>query len=265
MTIVAMPLFVFFFGLFIGSFLNVVILRMNTGRSVVTGRSKCPHCNKTLAWYELLPVFSFIALRGMCSKCKARISFQYPLVELVTALVFTILYTTVMLPGNFTSLAMLSFVFNCIIAAVLIVIFAYDMRHKIIPDMAVYTFILLAIASIVFKAFVLPGFHIGDAVFGGVALALPFFLLWYFSNGRLMGFGDVKFALGMGWLLGFAVGAAALLLSFWIGGIVGLILIALSKKYRMTSEIPFAPFLILGTFIAGVWGITLTSLVGIWI
>ncbi|MDB5255142.1 MAG: prepilin peptidase [Candidatus Nomurabacteria bacterium] len=262
---ILLPVFIFLFGLIIGSFLNVVILRLNTGRSVAQGRSKCARCNNPLSWYELIPVFSFLGLRGKCKSCKDPISFQYPLVELVTAITFTIIYTNVILGYGFTTLAAIVFVFSIIVASLLIVIFAYDIRHMIIPDTTVYLFIAMALLSIAWRTFTIPDFSAGIAIFNGVLVALPFFLLWAISKGKAMGFGDVKLALGIGWLLGLVGGFSALLFSFWIGGIVALFILGLSRKYSMRSEIPFAPFLILGTFIVGVWGITIYSFFQLWL
>lgn len=258
------PLAVFAFGLLIGSFLNVVILRMNTGRTVVKGRSKCARCNQALAWHDLIPVISFLGLRGKCRQCRTPISFQYPIVELVTGIVFVVLYAQLVMPFFFDGFAWMSFAFSCVIAGLLIVITVYDLMHKIIPDSVVYPFILLAIGSIVWKAIYFPGFAVLPALFGGVVVALPFFLLWFFSKGKLMGFGDVKLALGMGWLLGLSGGLAALLLSFWFGGAIGLILLAISRKHSLRSEVPFAPFMIAAVFVVGVWGLTSSTLYPVW-
>lgn len=259
-----LPVIVFALGLLIGSFLNVVILRINTGRSVVHGRSKCARCSRPLAWYELFPVFSFLLLKGKCRTCESHISFQYPLVELVTAIVFVVIYSKILVAGAFTSLAAIAFVFALVVAALLIVIMVYDIRHKIIPDMVVYPFILLAFLSVIWRAVMVPGFSLMTGLVGGVMVALPFFLLWYFSKGRLMGYGDVKLVLGIGWLTGFSVGISALVLAFWIGGIVGLLLIGLTKRYGMKSELAFGPFLIIGFFIATLWSVTLQSLFPLW-
>lgn len=261
---ILLPIFIGILGLIIGSFLNVVILRMNTGRSVAKGRSKCARCNVTLSWYELVPVFSFLGLRGKCKTCNAPISFQYPLVELITAITFTILYTTIIFSYGLTLVSFITFVFSAAVASLLIIIFVYDIRHTIIPDQAVYMVIILGLLSIFWHLLTVPGFAAATAVFDGVLVALPFFLLWALSKGRLMGFGDVKLALGIGWLLGLVGGFSAILFSFWIGGLVGLFLLALSRKYSMRSEVPFAPFLIMGTFIVGVWGITIVSLFQLW-
>jgi leader peptidase (prepilin peptidase)/N-methyltransferase len=261
---ILLPIFIFILGLIIGSFLNVVILRMNTGRSIATGRSACARCNNTLSWYELIPVFSFLGLRGKCSNCKQHISFQYPLVELVTGIIFTLLYTNTITAYGLTLTALAIFVFSATVASTLIVIFVYDIRHSIIPDIAVYTFIILSLVSIVWSIFTVPGFQAGMAVVDGVVVALPFFLLWAFSKGTMMGFGDVKLALGIGWLLGLVGGFSALLFSFWIGAIAGLFLLGLSRKYSMRSQIPFAPFLIIATFIVSVWGLTVFSFFQLW-
>lgn len=261
---ILIPIFIFILGLIIGSFLNVVILRMNTGRSVAKGRSACARCNVQLQWYELIPVFSFLGLRGKCRSCKKQISFQYPLIELITAIIFTTLYTAIILSYGFTGTAAIVFLFSATIAAILIVIFVYDIRHTIIPDHAVYFFIILALVSIVWKVFTVPGFQAGPAIVYGVVVALPFFLLWALSKGQLMGFGDVKLALGMGWLLGLTGGLSALLFAFWIGGLVGLFLLAISRKYSLRSQIPFAPFLIIATYIVAVYGVTIFSFFQLW-
>ncbi|MFZ4500454.1 MAG: prepilin peptidase [Minisyncoccia bacterium] len=262
---ILLPILVFLLGLIIGSFLNVVILRLNTGRSIASGRSACASCARKLSWYELVPVLSFLGLRGKCRTCRAPISFQYAVVELTTALTFVILYITTVVNGGFALYSYVSFVFLCIIASILIVVTIYDIKHKIIPDTLVYLFIGLSFLSVIYKAFTVPGFLVGEAIVAGPILALPFFLLWYFSGGRWMGFGDVKLMLGIGWLLGLSAGAMALLFSFWIGGIFGMFLLALAKQYSMKSQVPFAPFLIMGTFIAGVWSITLNSFFQIWL
>ena len=261
---VLIPILVFIFGLIIGSFLNVVILRMNTGRSIVTGRSACARCNTPLSWYELIPVFSYLGLRGKCANCKSHISFQYPIVELITGIIFTILYSTIILPQGFTLLSVLVWIFAAKVASILIIIFVYDIKHTIIPDIMVYLFIIYSLISIVWRMLTVPGFQPGLALFSGVLVALPFFLIWLISKGRGMGFGDVKLALGIGWMLGLLGGFSAVIFAFWIGAVVGLFLLAGTRRYHMRSQVPFAPFLILATFIVGVYGVTIFSLFNIW-
>lgn len=258
-----LPILVFGLGLIIGSFLNVVIFRLNTGRSVAVGRSKCSVCSRTLSWYELIPVFSFLGLRGRCKTCKGQISFQYPVVELSTALVFLLIYARVFLTNGFSFISIISFLGGSIAASMLVVIFVYDLRHKIIPDKIVYPFIFLSFLSILFKALTIEGFLLLPAIIAGPLLALPFFLIWYFSKGKSMGFGDVKLALGMGWFVGILGSIAVFFLAFWIGAGLGLLLLAFEKA-KMKSQIPFAPFLIIAFFIVTIWGVTLQGVFPLW-
>jgi len=239
----------FIFGLFWGSFLNVIAVRYNTGDSFLKGRSFCFCCGKTLCWYELIPVLSFLFQKGKCRECKSKISAQYMLVELLTGTIFLLIFLK--------SLPLFTTLLFAAIWSTLIVITIYDARHKIIPDGVVYTFIGLSLVSLLltWTFDVQVGINIWDLL-AGPLLALPFAGLWYFSKGTWMGFGDAKLALGMGWFLGLSGGAAAIMLGFWSGAIVGLALMGISslvKKSRgftMKSEIPFGPFLILGTAIA---------------
>lgn len=257
---IVLPIFIFFLGLLIGSFLNVVILRMNTGRSVATGRSMCARCSRTLHWHELIPVLSFLALGGKCRTCKTPISFQYPVVELVTAVLFIILYIKLPLAAGFTAYSWLSFLFAAVVGSLLIVAAVYDARHKILPDAVMYPFLLLTLLAIAVKATLFSGFSWEKAIVDGVWVGLPFFLLWWLSRGRAMGFGDVKLALGIGWLLGMALGFGAVILSFWIGAIFGLFLIAVAHTHTMKSQVPFGPFLIIGALIAGLWSVSITTI-----
>src|SRR3989344_2096349 len=218
-------LFTVILGLIVGSFLNVLILRLGTGRSIASGRSQCLSCNHKLAWHDLVPVFSFALSKGRCRYCGSRISFQYPIVELFTAILFGLLT------------AQQFAITYYLIASILIAILVYDLRHKIIPDQLVYIFIILS---------GLAGRH---WLYGLYAFAF-FALLWFVSRGKWMGFGDAKLALGMGFLLGISV-VSALFVAFWAGAIVGICLLLLSsKKVTLKSEIPFAPFLIFGTFMS---------------
>jgi len=250
------PLFLFLIGLLVGSFLNVVIIRLNTGRTFVRGRSSCDVCARTIAWYDLLPVVSFLGLGGKCRHCKGQISFQHPIVELVTAIAFLQLYALIVLPTPFVFGVWVTYIGALVALSFLIVIFVYDLRHKIIPDTVVYPLIILSVLAVLWRNLPAPAL-IGQELFIGVAVALPFFCLWYFSKGRLMGFGDVKLALAFAWLVGPSQATAALIMSFWIGGVLGLFLLALTKKYKMRSEVPFAPFMILGLAIAVCFHITL--------
>ena len=251
----AILLFTFALGAVIGSFLNVVILRYNTGMSL-NGRSRCFFCGKVIRWYENLPVVSFFCLRGKCGGCQAGLSLQYPLVELGTAAVFTaVTWKTLLIPGV-GLYTILNTCFWLLIMSFLIVIAVYDIRHTIIPNVLVYLFAFLSLAVLVIKGVmsgVGPEFYIDLAA--GPLLFLPFWLLWFISGGRWMGLGDGKLALGIGWLLGLAHGFSALILGFWIGAAYALIRIGI-ERYRtgasglhMKSEVPLGPFLIAGVLV----------------
>ncbi|MBI2120100.1 MAG: prepilin peptidase [Parcubacteria group bacterium] len=252
---------VFFFGAIIGSFLNVVIFRYHSGATFL-GRSMCFSCGKTLRFHDLVPVFSFLALRGKCRFCLSKISCAYAIVEAATGGLFALLlwktggfdaFVNAVTNGGaayFVNLALLA-----VLVSLLAVIAGYDIKHKIIPDAFAYAFAGLAL----FRLAVLPEvFTFAPTVWdfaAGAILALPFAALWYVSGGRWMGLGDAKLALGIGWFLGLRDGITAVILAFWIGAVFGLALIGLSKLSRhaffrrhatMKSEIPFAPFLIAG-------------------
>jgi len=238
-------IFVFIFGLIIGSFLNCVIYRLQNKKSFVRGRSFCPHCKHTLLWYDLIPVLSYLALAGRCRYCKKPISLQYPLVELATGILFVSM-------ANFDHVIQTFYFF--IIISFLVIIFVYDLRTYIIPDKVVLPVIGLAIAYDIFSVL------IGDftwAVFWGRILAgfwpaLFFFLLFFISQGKWMGFGDVKLVFLMGLILGPVKVVIALYLAFFLGGIIGLGLVISGRK-KIKSEIPFGPFLIIGTYSAMVF------------
>ena len=250
MTLLAIVFFVL--GLIIGSFLNVIIFRYNSGRSL-GGRSGCLACQKKLPWYELIPIFSFLFLKGRCSGCKTRISIQYPIIELATGLVFLCLFLKfenlfIINVFNFS----ITYLFYAFVFSLLLVIAVYDLKHKIIPDKLVL--ILGIISFLGMFLFSQSGFslHILSLwqFLAGIFIALPFALLWLLSKGAWMGLGDAKLAIGLGWLLGLAQGLSGVVLAFWTGAIIGVILLAFSKKHSMKSEIPFAPFLLFGIFIA---------------
>jgi leader peptidase (prepilin peptidase)/N-methyltransferase len=243
---------VFIFGTLIGSFLNVVIARYNTGMTL-GGRSKCFSCNKTLRWFELVPIISFVAQSAVCRRCKSKISWQYPLIEAGVGVLFLLIvwyFPPTSLEASFNT------VFYLLITSLLVVITVYDAKHKIIPDPLVYTFAVLALAKLFVSpalAFILPSF---EAWIAGPLLALPFFLLWLVSKGTWMGLGDAKLMLGIGWVLGIGAGISAAILAFWIGAIISLFwMFVVLRKYKSRYEIPFGPYLVLGMYIVLFWHI----------
>jgi prepilin signal peptidase PulO-like enzyme (type II secretory pathway) len=241
----------FIFGAFIGSFLNVVAGRWGRGPSIVSGRSSCPHCGRTLKWYELVPILSFVALRGKCGSCGARISLQYPLVEIWTGLLFASIYYSLsniypefrlILPASYYLLPILHYLILISIFSIYTIILIYDLHHKIIPDLLVYLSIALALLYRIVIYHLLP---VESSTLDW--LAGP--IIFLFSRGRAMGFGDAKLGLSLGLLLGASNGFSAIVLAFWVGAGISLFLV-FKKGFRMKSEVPFAPFMILGALLS---------------
>ena len=253
------------FGLIVGGFLNVLVARW--GSRPLSGRSQCPSCGRTIAWYDNIPILSWIVLGARCRHCRVRISSQYPLVEAGTGILFGLVGASP-LPLSLRLIGLL-------IAALLFAIAVYDLRHTIIPDAWVYAFISLSLLYTLVVS--LPAFSAGEGdvlviLLSGPVAALPLFALWGVSRGAWMGFGDVKLALGMGFLLGPLFGIVAVFLAFVLGAIVSVPLLFFSselwkrmaapyhflhsvfgvksgKGYTMKSEVPFGPFLICSCFI----------------
>jgi leader peptidase (prepilin peptidase) / N-methyltransferase len=265
-------LLVFILGVTFGSFLNVVIYRARSGASL-SGRSKCLSCAKPLKARHLFPLFSYLLQWGRCAYCGVRISLQYPLVEAVLG----VLYVAIFLAhgGDVFVMSVQDFLLlflDLALWTVLLAIAVYDIRHKIIPDPFALFFAILAGVSLVcryawgrFPETYFPFSHSGivpDTLnfLAAPILFIPFACLWAISRGRAMGLGDAKLAWGMGWMLGFAGGVSAVVLAFWIALLPSLTLLALPKhRFTMKSEIPFAPFLILGTLAVYLFGINILN------
>ncbi|MDB5225217.1 MAG: Prepilin peptidase [Candidatus Adlerbacteria bacterium] len=242
-----MPLLVYIFvaglGLILGSFLNALLFRFNTGRSVLKGRSACMRCGHELSSLDLVPLLSYLFLRGKCRYCRARISWQYPAVEAMAAVLAVFAYLQNPEP--------LWFLYWFGVWLVLLFIVVYDLRHQIIPWSATLVLMALALGG------ALLGFFSQSAIVGesmgywgllvGPILAGPLLLISLVSRGRWMGWGDGILELSLGWLLGLTAGFTALLIAFWSGALIGIALLLVFKnRYTMSSEVPFAPFLILG-------------------
>ncbi len=242
----------FTFGLIIGSFLNVVIARYNTERGF-GGRSACMSCRTTLHWFDLVPLGSYLILGGRCRTCSVRISMQYPMVELVTGLIFALLFLKFQNIFLLNTLHFaLTYAFYGTLFALLIVIATYDLKHKIIPDAFSFAFGALSFLGIFIFGEGGLGLHVPhwSEFLSGIFIALPFALLWLLSRGAWMGLGDGKLALGLGWMLGLSRALSGIVLAFWTGALVGIFLMVLSRNYKMRTEIPFAPFLVFGAIVA---------------
>jgi len=235
---------VFIFGLIIGSFLNSLIYRLEINESFLWSRSYCPHCKTILSWKDLIPILSFFILKGKCRYCRERISLQYPLVELATGILF--LFPFFLKLSSFIDLIFYWFIF-----CVLIVIFVYDLKHYLIPEKLVYLAILFTLFYHLFKSWTINNLDllfILNLIFA-IFPSLFFLTIILISRETWMGWGDFQLSILMGLILGWPNILVALFFAFFIGFFVSLILILLKKK-TMKSQIPFAPFLVVGTFLA---------------
>jgi leader peptidase (prepilin peptidase)/N-methyltransferase len=210
-------------GLITGSFLNVVIFRLNTGKSFLFGRSFCLNCKKELKSRDLIPILSFLYLKGRCRYCKIKLSWQYPIVELATALSFAAAYSY--------KLSATSYIFICIF----IVIAVYDFKHYLILDKVVLPASLLALFFQIWQGnFLWP-------LLGALIVAGFFAVQYLASKGKWIGFGDVK----LGILLGLIFAQNSLwflLLAYFVGALIGIFLILFAGK-QLKSRIPFGTIL----------------------
>ena len=241
-------LVVFIFGTIIGSFLNVVILRLHTGRSL-NGRSHCMTCGEQLGARELIPVMSYLMLMGKCKKCGARFSVRYALVEVLTGSAFILAYSASGDPVSF--LAQLSTL------CLLVVVLVYDLDHLIIPDEVV---VLLCIPAFVLMVWTGSGFIFSPFnLLAPVAASGFFYILWKVSGGRWIGLGDAKLAAPLALMVGLSNTFSFVVCAFWVGALISISVLAFQKMRQMRgqhslhilrmpltmkSEIPFAPFLI---------------------
>lgn len=236
---------VFLFGLFIGSFLGVLVDRIPKNKPVIKGRSKCDYCKKTLEWYQLIPLLSFIIQRGKCRNCGKKISLFYPIIELSTGLLFSFTYFA-LFPNLFVfnpqSLIILGF--YLFIISVFLVVFFTDLKYGIIPDRIIFPSIVVVFLYLIAYSPSLLLNHMLSAA----GVAFFFFLLIIITRGRGMGAGDLKFSFLLGFLLGFPEVLISLYLSVLTGAILASILVLWGKK-KLSGVIPFGPFLALGAFI----------------
>jgi len=249
---------VFVFGLLVGSFLHVVVLRTEKDEDFIYKPSHCPHCKKKLAWYELVPLLSYLFQGGRCRSCKRPISLQYLLVEAATGLgfllIFHLLSSTYFFGGRF----LVELLFWFVLYSFFTVIFIYDLRDKIIPDEFLFpamfvSFFYMMQKDIYDGCLTLADSHIVLGIIGAAAAAVFFWSIYYFSRGTWMGFGDVKLVMMLGFLLGPLSTFIGLMLAFFLGSVVGLALILFSR-YGLKSEIPFGPFLLVGAFVSFFFG-----------
>jgi leader peptidase (prepilin peptidase) / N-methyltransferase len=232
-------------GAVIGSFLNVVIVRLPRNESLVAPRSRCRACGTELHWFENVPVLSFLALRGACRACGAAISWRYPIVESLTALLFA--------AAAWRSASVVELIVTSVFLAALVAVAGIDLEHQIIPDRITVPGIVVGFLTTFLgtRASWLDSL-VGIVAAGGILLAVVIL------SGGGMGGGDVKLAAMMGAFLGYKLALLALLLAVVLGGVVALVLLCTGIR-RRKDPIPFGPFLAAAAVAATLWGETILS------
>ena len=237
-----MSTLLFFLGLFFGSFLAVLGWRLPLGKSVTWDRSRCDSCGRVLAWYELIPVISYVLQKARCRTCRARLSLLYPLAEIACGLGLALLYQAL---GP-------TVVFLCASVALCagIVLWVSDALYQLLPDGPMSVFGIAVVGYIVLSPALAGsiGFRLLTALFASGFFAS----LWAITKGRGMGFGDVKLAFILGFLLGYPEIVIAVYAAFLTGAGVGVILM-MRSKLKLKSKIAFGPFLFVGAIVALVW------------
>ncbi len=230
-------------GACLGSFLNVVALRFISREDIVRKPSHCPHCQRRLAWFELIPLISFMLLRGRCRTCHKDISVQYPVVELLTAVSTLILFT----PIPATSGSFFTALSSVVIICLLLVMSVIDSRTMILPDL----FIILLSGVVAVQLFIHKNFSAAHLV--GLIVGAGFLLLlWILTRQQGIGLGDVKLGAPLGLLAGWPAIISVLLVAFMAGGIWGMYLLAFKGATRKTA-VPFGPFLAAAAILFVLW------------
>ena len=234
----------FIIGLFFGSFFGVLIDRLPKGKDVVTDRSICDFCKKEIKWYDLIPVVSFILLKGKCRFCKKSLSYSYPLLELLTGFLFAFSYMV------FFNLGLIAFIYNLIILSVFFITFFMDLKYGIIADKIIFP---ASVLVILYSAFFAKNIFINNLL-SGIFTFLFFFGISYIfylvTKKDGMGGGDIKLSFLLGLYLGFPRILVALYIAFLTGAFISIILILWRKKRFQKDSLPFGPFLIISSVIS---------------
>jgi leader peptidase (prepilin peptidase)/N-methyltransferase len=242
---------VIFVGLALGSFANVCIYRLPKKKSILFPGSFCPKCGRRIRFYDNIPILSYLILRGKCRDCKTKIPLQYPLVEFFTAALLTLAYLRFGLSWDFAA--------RGILIIVMILTFFIDLKHRIIPDTLTLPGVALgfAMSFLVSSPSVLNSL-IGIAVGGGMFYLAAVLGELLFKK-ESMGGGDIKLAMMLGAFLGWQNILLILLISSFLGSLIGGLALLFSKDVKQTRTIPFGPFLALGAVIAMFLGDSIIS------
>ena len=281
LNFIAYP-FLFILGACVGSFLNVISDRLESGKSIIFGRSHCESCKNKLYARDLIPVFSFLFLKGRCRYCKEKLSYTYLVSELLTGSVFVYTAIYLNLIRDFNNFSVFSYIYLIIVFSAYIIVLLSDFKFRLIPDRVVIPIILLIFGVLIFNGFFtyfstysrLKADPLGIylikvgymknimfpiitgtlyAIISSFIISSFFWFLIFITKGRGMGFGDVKLGFLIGLFNGWPNNILAIFLGFLTGAVFSLILILFGKK-GMKDTIAFGPFLILGSFISFFWG-----------
>lgn len=239
-----MTTIILIYGLIIGSFLNVYIYRIPEEESISFPPSHCGSCGGRIGWYDNIPILSYIILGGRCRSCKARISIQYPFVEMLNAILYIVMFQSF----GFT----MDFFFFSIISSILIVVLFIDLKHMLIPDSLILTVLAVEVIHKIVLYYFNGSMNLKTSFLGGL-LAGGLFLLIVLISGGGMGEGDITLIASVGFILGTKLVFLNILLSFIIGAIVSLFLLGFKIKTRK-DPIPFGPFIIVSFWIVLLFG-----------
>jgi prepilin signal peptidase PulO-like enzyme (type II secretory pathway) len=243
----SLQLFVFFFGAVFGSFTNAVIWRLRTGESFVFGRSYCPQCRHELSAWDLVPTLSYLLLRGRCRYCRKGIHPQYLIVELAMGLLF-LAFARADLAAGFGGRQLMTMLAHWYFAVILTIVFIYDLRYMLILRSVTWPATVLAVLANL--ALGVPPWRVALGCLVGAGF---FYLQYVLSRGRWIGGGDIHFGLLMGAMLAWPGTLMALMIAYIVGAFFGIILL-LTKKKTMQSQLPFGTFLAGATLVMLLWG-----------
>jgi prepilin signal peptidase PulO-like enzyme (type II secretory pathway) len=242
-------------GLCFGSFVSALTWRLKNPKfSIVTGRSVCPDCHHVLGPIDLVPIFSWAWLRGKCRYCHKTISWQYPAIELVTALVF--IFSYIYWPETFHGAGLFDLITWLIIVVGFVALAVYDLRWHILPNVVVYLLTVIAVVKVIVDILIFSKSYTSllDSLWGILIIAGLFYGLFQVSRGKWIGGGDVKLGVCLGLLSFSPLASLFLLFVASTSGSVASVVLLISKKANHKSQIPFGPFLLIGAMICELFG-----------
>jgi leader peptidase (prepilin peptidase)/N-methyltransferase len=232
----------FFLGASVGSFVQVIATRLNVAK-VVSGRSKCLSCGETLRFADLIPLISYLFLRGKCRYCKSPYGISALLVEVVYGIIFVLLYHFILSTQTTLIVSSMWLVYYSLLFITLGVIALYDWKHTYIPLSYLFVYCVLTLVMLLIRYIDVP---LGITLLSPFIVSFPFLVLWLITKGKGLGFGDVLLFLGVGAFFGTEQGLVVLLLSIWMGALYGIfVYMKLGKDNARNKMMPFVPFIMI--------------------